>query len=427
MKMIKNTALILMLMLLPGVFNTSPAWADSRQEAQQALERLRKADLHRHYPEETKSIEATFDVAESYHKDQKYGLAERFFLLASQKIRVLETYAGQHAPATAAPQSDTGEPPRADSPPPSEPAQPAPVLIPEPQNAKTEGQNGLADETELTADQTVSDRLVGASDVYTVSKGDTLRLVAAKLGVSRQHLLKVNKLDPKATLKVGQHLKYNNRKIIPQRLRDGIIVNIPDRTLYYFQQGRLVRSLPVALGTATKNEKYVWQTPTGKFRITAKQKDPTWYVPPSIQTEMEEQGKEVIISIPPGPDNPLGKYAIKTSIPGILIHSTTKPWSIYSFASHGCIRVYPDQMEELFREIKINTPGEIIYKPVKLAVTEQGRIFLEVHQDVYGRHSNLASEVRSLIEKKALSDKVDWKKVENIIKQKQGIAEDVTL
>jgi L,D-transpeptidase ErfK/SrfK len=157
-------------------------------------------------------------------------------------------------------------------------------------------------------------------------------------------------------------------------------------------------------------------------------KDPTWHVPPSIQSEMEDQGKEAITSIPPGPDNPLGKYAIKTSIPGILIHSTTKPWSIYSFASHGCIRVYPDQMEEFFKEVTVNTPGEIIYKPVKLAITEEGRVFLEVHRDVYGKSSGgLATEARRLIEKQKLSDRVDWQKVESMVRHTSGIAEDITL
>jgi len=147
--------------------------------------------------------------------------------------------------------------------------------------------------------------LVGSRGVYTVVKADTVRLVAAKLGVSRQHLRSMNGLDANAYLKVGQKLVYNNLKIIPRQMNDGIVINIPDRTLYYFQQGVLVTSLPVALGSVIKNEKYVWQTPVGKFRITGKVKDPTWTVPPSIQTEMEEQGKEVITTLPPGPENPL--------------------------------------------------------------------------------------------------------------------------
>jgi L,D-transpeptidase ErfK/SrfK len=286
----------------------------------------------------------------------------------------------------------------------------------------------LEPETEYFSDDIISEKLVGTSSKYSVVKGDTIRLIAAKLGVSQQHLIKKNRLDPKAYLKIGQKLIYNNRKIVPQRMKNGIVVNIPDRTLYYFKHGKLAVSLPVALGVPVKSDKYDWKTPTGKFRVTAKMKDPTWHVPPSIQSEMEDQGKEVIASIPPGSDNPLGKFAIKTSIPGILIHSTTKPWSIYSFASHGCIRVYPEQMEEFFKEVKVNTLGEIIYKPVKLAVTEEGRVFLEVHRDVYGKSRNgLASEARRLIEKQNLTEQVNWQKVESIVRHTSGIAEDISL
>ncbi|MBL0224750.1 MAG: L,D-transpeptidase family protein [Geobacteraceae bacterium] len=283
-------------------------------------------------------------------------------------------------------------------------------------------------ETEFAPDEVTSDKLVGTSSSYSVQKGDTIRLVAAKLGVSRQQLIKRNRLEEKAYLKIGQKLVYNNRKIVPQRMTNGIVVNIPDRTLYYFKQGRLAVSLPVALGVPVKSEKYDWKTPTGKFRVTAKMKDPTWNVPPSIQSEMEDLGREIITRIPPGPENPLGKYAIKTSLPGILIHSTTKPWSIYSFASHGCIRVYPEQMEGLFKEVMVNTPGEIIYQPVKLAITEEGRVFLEVHRDVYGKSSSgLAREAKRLIEKQKLSERVNWRKVESIVQHTAGIAEDITL
>jgi hypothetical protein len=142
---------------------------------------------------------------------------------------------------------------------------------------------------------------------------------------------------------------------------------------------------------------------------------------------MEDEGKEIIASMPPGPKNPLGKYAIRTSIPGIMIHSTTKPGSIYSFASHGCVRVSPEQMEEFFKEIKVNTPGEIIYRPVKLAVTEEGRIFMEVHQDAYAKKTRFDIVAKQLIEKQNLSERVNWNKVESVIRNKAGIAEDISL
>jgi L,D-transpeptidase ErfK/SrfK len=84
-------------------------------------------------------------------------------------------------------------------------------------------------------------------------------------------------------------------------------------------------------------------------------------------------------------------------------------------------------MEEFFKEVTVNTPGEIIYKPVKLAITEEGRVFLEVHRDVYGKSSGLATEARRLIEKQRLSERVDWRKVESMVRHTSGIAEDVSL
>lgn len=423
---------------------SQPLWADSRQAAVIELEQLHQYASGRNISDELKSVDATFAIAEHYFQAEDIEQSERFYLLTVQKARIIlatslkrvadasEQQAAPPADAdNAPPEAVAADPdtPQQTSPDPAfEPAQP-PDSAPEPSAGTPEFIAPSPEpETESFPDEVTSEKLVGTASTYSVVKDDTIRLVAAKLGVSRQHLIKKNKLDEKAYLKIGQKLSYNNRKIVPQRMKDGIVVNIPDRTLYYFKHGRLAASLPVALGVPVKSDKYDWKTPTGKFRVTAKMKDPTWHVPPSIQSEMEEQGKEIITSIPPGPANPLGKYAIKTSIPGILIHSTTKPWSIYSFASHGCIRVYPEQMEEFFKEVTVNTRGEIIYKPVKLAITEEGRVFLEVHRDVYSMSSSgLASEARRLIEKQNLSGRVDWQKVESIVRRTAGIAEDITL
>lgn len=395
--------------------------ADTRLEAVNVVSDLRKNDRLNKMTDEMKSLEATFAKAEWYYQTNDAANSEEYYRLTIQKARILADHPESLPRPPLANNPQTGPRESGSSPTSTMPTSSQSPSEPELRDAANR------QEAKPVNENILSEKLVGATSAYTVVSGDTLRLVAAKLGVSRQHLSRMNKLDAKATLKIGQKLKYNNRKIIPLRLREGIVVNIPDRTLYYFQQGKLVRSIPVALGTATKNEKYIWQTPTGKFKVTSKQEDPTWYVPPSIQAEMEEEGKEVITSVPPGPDNPLGKYAIKTSIPGILIHSTIKPWSIYSFASHGCIRVYPAQMEEFFKEVKVNTTGEIIYQPVKLAVTEEGRVFLEVHHDVYNKSIGLAAEAKKLVEKNQLADRIDWKKFEAVVRQKLGIAEDITM
>ena len=410
---------------------SQPVWADARQYALFELDRLRQFGAARNVSEELKSAEATFATAEHYFQANELEQSQRFYLLTIQKIRVtLSSLPG----STSTPVAPSTTPAVAET---SQRAIPVPVAGPQP-SAEEVPDNSLVfhdisippiePETGYSSDDITSGRLVGTASAYSVIKGDTIRLVAAKLGVSRQQLIRKNRLDEKAYLKIGQKLIYNNRKIVPRRMRNGIIVNIPDRTLYYFRQGRLAASLPVALGAPVKSDTYDWETPTGTFRITAKLRNPTWHIPPSIQSEMEGHGKKPLTSVPPGASNPLGKYAIKTSIPGILIHSTTKLWSIYSFASHGCIRVYPKQMETLFRDVAINTPGVIIYKPVKLAITEDGRVFLEVNRDVYGRNSGgLAKEARRLIEKQNLSKRVDWLKVESMMRHTSGIAEDITL
>ncbi|MHB8881576.1 MAG: L,D-transpeptidase family protein [Thermodesulfovibrionales bacterium] len=269
--------------------------------------------------------------------------------------------------------------------------------------------------------------IIGEEGVYTVKKGDTLDLIGARLGVPWKQIVRENRLDPQKPLKKGARLKVDTRRIVPRVIDNGIIVNIPDRTLYYFKEGQIETVFPVALGMRPRQEAADWTTPLGKFTILRKAKNPSWYVPKSIQEEMEEEGKSVEPIVPPGPDNPLGRYALKTSIPGILIHETIRPRSVYQYRSHGCIRVMPEHMETFFDKVEVNTPGELIYVPVKVAVSEKGHVFLEAHGDVYKKGRNLKAETREAIEKLGLSEKVDWQKVEKVLKERAGIPRDVTL
>ncbi|HBR22391.1 MAG TPA: hypothetical protein DD713_07505 [Nitrospiraceae bacterium] len=110
-----------------------------------------------------------------------------------------------------------------------------------------------------------------------------------------------------------------------------------------------------------------------------------------------------------------------------MIHETIWPTSVYQFRSHGCIRALPENMEKFFKEVEINTVGELIYNPVKVAASDKGRIFLEVHKDIYGKFRDLKTEAKRLIEEKGVAEKVDWQKVETLLKEKSGIAEDITL
>lgn len=269
--------------------------------------------------------------------------------------------------------------------------------------------------------------LIGGESIYTVVKGDSIELISSKLGVDRNSIIKDNSLDIKKPLRIGQELKINNRKIVPKIVDNGIIVNIPDRMLYYFKNSNLEAAFPVGLGMPSWRGITRWRTPIGEFKIVRKRKNPTWHVPESMQWKMKMEGKPVKTVVLPGPDNPLGRFAIDTSIPRVVIHETIWPTTVYQFRSHGCIRVIPEDMEKFFKEVEINTAGELIYNPVKIGVSDEGRIFLEVHKDIYGNFKDLKSEAKRLIEEKGLSDKVDWQKVDVILKEKSGIAEDITL
>ena len=145
-----------------------------------------------------------------------------------------------------------------------------------------------------------------------------------------------------------------------------------------------------------------------------------------VQKEMKNKGEPVKTEVPPGKDNPLGEFAVGISIEGVLIHSTIWPESIYGFRSHGCIRLKPADAEACYKAVTVGDKGIIIYEPVKLAMTDTGRVFLEVHQDVYGKTGDLLDEAERQIKDAGLSGIVDTEKVRAVAAAKVGVATDVT-
>ena len=271
-----------------------------------------------------------------------------------------------------------------------------------------------------------ADMIVGGDATYVVEKNDNLYLIVAKEGVYWKTIARDNGLDMRQAPAQGAVLRVNTRRIVPKIVDDGIIINIPDRTLYFFRNGK-VSFYPVGLGLITKTKTADWRTPTGKFSVVGKRKDPTWYVPESIQMENAMKGKDIEETVPPGPDNPLGKYAIETSIPATLIHATIWPGTVYRYMSHGCIRMLPEHMEELYPLVNTKTKGEIIYDPVKLAIANDGKVYLEVRTDVYKKGTSLKEQVSKVIRDRGVSDRVDWLKINKLIRDESGVAEDVTL
>jgi L,D-transpeptidase ErfK/SrfK len=255
---------------------------------------------------------------------------------------------------------------------------------------------------------------------YQVQKGDSLPRLAQLKGIRLQVLIKQNKLKNANKLAVGSTLKINNTHIVPSEVDHGLVVNLPELLLYQFDSGSFRRHYSLAAGQRD------WETPTGNYRILSKVKNPTWTVPESIQEEMEEKGLEVVTKVPPGPKNPLGAFWMATSAPGVGLHATTRPGSIGHFASHGCLRMLPQQIEELFAEVPVGIPVKIIYKPFKVALTPENRIYLEVHHDYYGRVPDISKAVDAFIKEQCLESQVDWPKVHQVVKAREGIAVNIT-
>jgi len=140
---------------------------------------------------------------------------------------------------------------------------------------------------------------------------------------------------------------------------------------------------------------------------------------------MLRERKAVTSCVPPGPENPLGKHWIGLSIPGIGIHSTIAPASVFHFQSHGCIRMHPDDIAGLFQRVSIGTPGWLIYQSVLLARLDDGRIFLEVHRDVYERNPDPRLDVERLARDQAIAAQLDWQRVGEAVRRKTGLAVEV--
>ncbi|HSU91917.1 MAG TPA: L,D-transpeptidase, partial [Sporolactobacillaceae bacterium] len=131
--------------------------------------------------------------------------------------------------------------------------------------------------------------------------------------------------------------------------------------------------------------------------------------------------------VEPGPDNPLGKYWIGLSMPIVGIHGTNHPITVYSYRTHGCVRLHPDDIEALFDAVELNDRGEIVYLPLMLARLDDGRIFLESQKDIYGKGTGGIAAVKALAEATGIGSLIDWPRAGDVVKDEDGIARDVTL
>jgi L,D-transpeptidase ErfK/SrfK len=265
----------------------------------------------------------------------------------------------------------------------------------------------------------LSNSVAGGDTVYNIQPDDMLSAISARFAVETRVLAQQNAISNPDLIYAGRSLHIHNLHIVPAGFDDGIVINIPQRMLFNFSQGQLVAAYPVGLGKPT------WPTPEGQFQVYMKEMNKAWKVPKSIQEEMRREAKVVQEEVPPGPDNPLGKYWLGLTLWGYGIHGTIAPSSVYHFQSHGCIRLQPDDIASLYDLVKKGTHGRLVYQPVQLAVVDGGRILLEVNPDIYEKGTNPAQTVRDMAEANGLSHDINWPLVEAVIASQEGLAREV--
>ncbi len=207
--------------------------------------------------------------------------------------------------------------------------------------------------------------VIGAVSTVTASHEDTLVDIARRHGLGYQDIVRAN---PDVNIWLpgeGTEVVLPTRFVLPPGPRNGLILNLAEYRMYYFppaREGRptFVYSYPISIGRMD------WETPLGDTKIVAMAKNPAWYPPQSVRAEHAADGDPLPRIVPPGPENPLGTRAMRLSLPGYLIHGTNRPAGVGMRVSHGCIRMFPEDIEFLFQHVNVNTPVRIINVPVKL-------------------------------------------------------------
>jgi L,D-transpeptidase ErfK/SrfK len=278
------------------------------------------------------------------------------------------------------------------------------------------------------------DDLIGTLTTYRIQPGDTLLDVGRWFGLSAKEISDANGHMDWWLPPAGREVILPTEHILPDSARAGIILNVPEMRLYYyfpspaytrhrrgkvtataFHGARVVYTFPVGLG------RFDWKTPLGVWRVTAKVKDPTWVLPEDIYQEHLERDGEAEHVVPGGgPDNPLGHYKLDLSIPEYGLHGTNVPWGIGMTVSHGCVRLYPEDIERLYSKTPVGTAGEFVYQPIKFGWRGDA-LYAEVHDDLYGKYPGLWKLATQEVQRHNLAGKVDLTRLEKAIELRAGI------
>ena len=219
--------------------------------------------------------------------------------------------------------------------------------------------------------------IVGEPQIVFTGPGDTFSDLAREYGLGYDELVAANPgIDPWLP---GEEtpILLPTQYVLPDVPYQGVVLNVASKRLFYFPEVApgdpvQVMTYPVGIGRVG------WETPLGEAKVVAKAVDPTWYVPWSVRQEHAEAGDPLPSVVPPGPDNPLGRHVLKLDMPGYLIHGTNKPYGVGMRVSHGCVRLYPENIELLYSMVAIGESVRIVNEPY-LVGRMNGELYLESH------------------------------------------------
>jgi L,D-transpeptidase ErfK/SrfK len=276
-----------------------------------------------------------------------------------------------------------------------------------------------------------SDSVIGEIQYVVTKYEDTLLDIGRRFGIGYEEIVNANPGIDAWVPGAGVRVTIPSRFILPDAPREGIVVNLPEHRLYYFPKPKpgepaVVQTYPVSVG------KEDWTTPVGVTRIVDKRVRPTWYPPESVRAEHAAQGRFLARAVPPGPDNPLGEFAMRLGLPGgaYLIHGTNRPTGVGMPVTHGCIRMFPEDIEHVFQQVPVNTTVRILHQPSKMGWLGD-TLYLEVHGMLEGQKDpetyGLTQLTRAVVA--ATRDRtvqLDWKHAEQVFAKATGVPEQLS-
>ncbi len=271
------------------------------------------------------------------------------------------------------------------------------------------------------------------NDVIGEMVHDTARHEQTLMDIARLHNLgyrDIRRANPNVSVWMpgeGSTIVIPTRFVLPDVVREGIVINRAEKRLYYFHNDpedgfSVVTTHPIGIGRVDR------QTPVGTATVSQKLDNPAWYPTDAVRADHASRGMYLPRMVPPGEDNPLGDHAILLDLPGYLIHGTNNPDGVGMRVSQGCIRLYPEDIRDLMPIVPVGTPVQIIDQPHKVGI-EDGVLYVEIHPGSYreseggpGRTELFEAVGRMLaLRGDELHGAVDWDLIEKVLERADGV------